>query len=93
MGVLILGCVMIFAAFLAALGVAAFFAHHFWRLQRAYEQDHARHVAYVTGKVPYDHEPPKQGEHVAHAFDDRTEAAIEQAVHDQLPAAIMGLRE
>ena len=92
MGILILGAIMIAVAFVFALAVAGFFAYHFWKLQAAYERDHLHGVNLLTGKVPYDHQPPQQGEHAVRAFDDSTEAMVEQAVARQLPDVLLEMQ-
>jgi len=82
-GILVLGSVMMGVAFLAALATAAFFATHFWRLQRTYERDHQQSVAYATGKTPLDYQPLRQ-ERAVRMFDDASEARIEQEVAERM---------
>ena len=80
MGILILGSTMVAIAFVAALGAAAFGFYHLHQEQAAHRRDVDNLVHQVTGRVPFDHRAPEQGEHAVHAFDDAAEAALEDRI-------------
>lgn len=78
MGIVILGAVLLVVAFLLGVSAAAFFALHFWRLQRTHEALLDKFVNLKAGRLPVVPTPETERRVPGMLMDDQREAEIER---------------